>query len=436
MLRTHYTKDIRPSIDKQKVIVGGWVRTIRELGKVKFLLLADMYGTCQITVKKGEVSEELLGKLSGFGKEDVILVEGHVKKNDQATGGAEIVPEKFTLLSKSESPLPLDFNVKSGLDKRLDWRTIDLRKPEVNAIFRIESAIVHGMEEWLDKSGYIKTFTPCLMGVTSEGGAEIFPVVYFLKEAYLRQDPQLHRQLVIAGGVDKLYDIGPSWRADPSHTSRHLCEHRGCAVELSFISDEYDIMKVEEQVVISAFKRVEKDCKEELETLGLKLNIPKAPFPIIEFPKVYEILEEMGKKIEYGQEPDREGEMLLYQYVKNKYNHDFFFLNRFPFGIKPFYVMKIDNEPEWARSTDMIYKGTELSSGGQREHRHTKLMQQVKEKNMDIEKVKWFTDSFKFGVPPHGGFCIGIERFVMKMLDLENIKEAVLFPRTPERLVP
>ena len=292
------------------------------------------------------------------------------------------------------------------------------------------------MEEFLNKNGFVKTFTPCLMGATSEGGADVFPVIYFLKEAFLRQDPQLHRQLVIAGGIDKLYDIGPSWRADPSHTSRHLCEHRGCAVELAFISDEYDIMRVEEQLIISGLEKVKKECKEELEVLKKEITIPKTPFPIIEFPKVYEILEEMGKKVEYGQEPDREGESLLASYVKTKFKHDFFFMNRFPFGIKPFYVMRVDDEPEWARSTDFIYKGTELSSGGQREHRYNKLMSQVKEKKMSLESVKWFTEFFKYGVPPHGGFCIGIERLVMKMLDLENVKEAVLFPRTPERLIP
>ncbi|MBI4895104.1 MAG: aspartate--tRNA(Asn) ligase [Candidatus Aenigmarchaeota archaeon] len=435
MLRTHYTKDITPKTDKEKVIVGGWVRTIRELGSLKFMLLADMYGSCQITAKKGDVSEEIFSKITSFNKEDVILVEGHVKENKQAPLGAEIVPEKFTLLSKSDTPLPLDFKVKAGLDKRLDWRSLDLRKPEVNAIFRIESMIVQGLEEFLNKNGFVKTFTPCIMGTTSEGGAEVFPVVYFLKEAFLRQDPQLHRQLVIAGGVDKLYDIGPSWRAEPSHTTRHLCEHRGCAVELSFIKDEYDVMKVEEELIKHAFEKVKKDCENELKILGKEIIVPKTPFPVIEFPNVYEILSEMGKKVEYGEEPDREGEMLLAQYIKEKFNHEFFFMNRFPTKVKPFYVMK-SNEPEWARSTDMIYRGTELSSGGQREHRHTQLMKQVKEKQLSPESVRWFTDHFKYGVPPHGGFCIGIERIVMKLLELENVREAVLFPRTPERLVP
>ena len=436
MLRTHYTKDIISNIDKERVIVGGWVRSLRELGSVKFLLLADMYGSCQITAKKGEVSDEIFGKISGFNKEDVIIVEGHVKQNKQSPRGAEIVPEKFTLLSKSEAPLPLDFKVKAGIDKRLDWRPLDLRKPDVNAIFRIESALVQGFEEYFNKNKFVKTFTPSILGSSSEGGAEIFPVIYFLKEAFLRQDPQLHRQLTIAGGFDKIYEIGPSWRADPSHTSRHLCEHRNCVAEMSFIKDEYDVMKVEEELITHTIEKIKKECEEELAVLQKEISVPKLPFPVLEFPKIYEILEEMGKPVPYGEESDREGEMLLGQYVKQKYKHEFFFINRFPFKVKPFYVMRVDSEPEWARSIDLIYKGTELSSGGQREHRHTQIIKQAKEKGMALENLKWFIDHFKYGVPPHGGFSIGIERIVMKLLELENIKEAVLFPRTPERLVP
>ncbi|MFH0836848.1 MAG: aspartate--tRNA(Asn) ligase [Candidatus Aenigmatarchaeota archaeon] len=436
MLRTHYTKDIGPDLDGQKVTIAGWVRTVREMGSLKFVILADMHGECQIIAKKGNVPEEVMARIDSFGKEDVITVDARVKRNEKTARGAELVPEKITILSKAASPLPLDFKVKAGIDKRLDWRSLDLRKPEVMAIFKIESVIVHGIENWMSKNGFVKCFTPCIMGATSEGGADVFPVIYFMKEAFLRQDPQLHRQLVIAGGIDKMYEIGSNWRADPSHTSRHLCEHRGCAVEIGFINDEFDVMKLEETLVAAGFEAVQKHCKAELDILEKTIDIPKLPFPVLEFPKIYEILAEMGKHVEYGDDIDREAELLLGEYVKNKYKHDFFFLNKFPFSKKPFYVMRYEDEPEWARSTDMIYRGTELSSGGQREHRYDRLLKQLKEKKMAPESVSWFTDHFKYGVPPHGGFCIGIERIVMKMLGLDNIKETVLFPRTPERLVP
>jgi len=253
---------------------------------------------------------------------------------------------------------------------------------------------------------------------------------------FLRQDPQLHRQLTIAGGIEKIYDIGPSWRAEKSHTVRHLCEHRTCAVELAFIDSEQDTMRVEEQVITSAFKKVNEDCKKELEELEVTLKVPKSPFPELRFPEVYEILKKKGKKIEQGEELDLEAERLLWQYIQEKYpGAEFYFLNKFPFKKKPFYVRKEDNS-EQARSVDLYYKGIEMSSGGQRENRYKELMENIKEKKLNPKSVEWFTQFFKYGVPPHGGFALGIERITMVLLGLENIREAVLFPRDTERVAP
>jgi aspartyl-tRNA synthetase len=320
------------------------------------------------------------------------------------------------------------------LNKRLDWRSIDLRVPQNQAIFKIESKLIEGAYEYGMKNGFINIYTPSLMGVVAESGSEMFNVDYFGKKAFLRQDPQLHRQLTIAGGFEKIFEVGPSWRAELSHTIRHLCEHRTIAFEKAYITDERDTMRLEEQVIISALKKVKEDCKGELELLQKEVNIPKAPFPELSYPKIYDILEGLGKKIEYGKDHDWESEQLLAKYVKEKYNSEFFFINRFPFGVKPFYVMRVDEEPMWARSVDMIYKGMEMSSGGQRENRYDKLMENVKEKGM--KNVEWFTNVFKYGVPPHGGFSIGIERLTMQLLDVENVRETTLYPRDPERLVP
>jgi aspartyl-tRNA synthetase len=311
-----------------------------------------------------------------------------------------------------------------------------LRRSENLAIFRIQAKVVEGMTEYLKKEGFLQVFTPCLLGGTSEGGADVFQVMYFNKQAYLRQDPQLHRELLILGGFDKIFDIGPSWRAELSHTPRHLCEHRGMAIELGFIKNEGDTEKVEEEMIVYVLKRVKRDCKEELELLRKKINIPKLPFPELKFPKIYEILEEFGKKISFGEDYDKESEELLAKYVKEKYQSDLFFVNRFPFKAKPFYVMRVDDEPEWARSVDLIFKGMEQSSGGQREHRYEKIIQQLREKKINVESMGWFTEHFKYGAPPMGGFCLGLERFTMQLLDIKNIKEVVLFPRTPERILP
>lgn len=432
--RTHYTSEITSG----EVTLSGWVSTIRDLGNVKFLILRDVRGIAQITMKRGIVDEALLKVADHLNQEDVISVRGMVVERKNAPRGREIIPSKIEILNKAEVLLPMDISgkIESNLDTRLDWRVLDLRRPEAIAIFKIQAKMVEGMEEYLRKEGYLQVFTPCLMGAASESGAEVFPVVYFEREAFLRQDPQLHRQLLIAAGFDKVFDLGPNWRAEPSHTPRHICEHRACAVEFGFMNDESDMMRVEESLIVAVLRKVGEECKEELELLGKEILVPKTPFPELRFPKVYEILVELGKKIEFGEDYDRESEVLLWKYVKEKYGSDFFFVNRFPFKIKPFYVMNVDEDPSWARSVDLIYKGLELSSGGQREHRYEKIISQIREKGMNVETMEWFTKFFKYGVPPHGGFCLGVERFTMQLLDIGNIREATLFPRAPERLLP
>src|SRR3989344_5022125 len=434
-----YTKDVKPELDGKEVAVAGWLRNFRDSGKIKFLQLADITGTVQIIVKEGAVSEKVFKSTKGLNREDVLSVKGKVVKNETAPGKREIVPSEITVINKSESQLPLEIIAKktpAELPTRLDNRPLDLRKPEVQAIFKIESAFLKGLQDYLAKNNYMQIFTPCLMGGASEGGSEVFRVPYFNTVAFLRQDPQLHRQLALLGGLDKIFDLGPNWRAEGSHTSFHLCEHRGCAVELSFIEDEKDVMRAQEELVRSALQTVAKECKTELEVLGKEITVPKTPFPELKFPELYDTLKELGFKIKKNEDLNREMEEALGKYVMEKHKSEFFFVNRFPFAIKPFYVMRVDETPEYARSVDMVFKGMELSSGGQREHRYDKLMQNLKEKKMNANDVEWFTKFFRYGAPTHGGFCIGIERFIMKLLDLQNVREAVLFPRDPERLLP
>jgi len=333
--------------------------------------------------------------------------------------------------------LPLEVTEKTQAmqQQRLDFRVIDLRKPRNHAIFVIQSKLIEGMVEYLNASDFIQVFTPCILGSASESGADVFNIDYYGKKAFLRQDPQLHRQLTIASGFEKIYDLGPSWRAEKSHTTKHLCEHRAMAVEIGFINDELDVIRLEENLIIAALKKVNKECKEQLKFFDVKLKVPESPFPELRFPKIYHILERQNKNI-YGQDLDAEAEKILYDYVKKKYNSEFYFFNRFPFSIKPFYVMRVDDNKEWARSIDLSYRGVELSSGGQREHRYDVLISQIKEKGLKPENLEWFTKFFKFGVCPHGGFALGIERLTKQVLNLDNIRDAVLFARDPERLLP
>jgi len=436
--RTHYSKEVNPEMDNHEVIVMGWIRELRDIGKLKFIKLSDREGFIQIIAKEN-IPVELMKKIESLGREDVIAVKGTVKANKEAPNGVEITPIEIKVLNISEKPLPLEIETRKTpalLDTRLDQRTLDLRKPENQAIFKIQSKLVEAMRNFLIKNRFVEVFTPCLMGASSEGGADVFAVPYFDKEAFLRQDPQLHRELLLIAGFDKIFDLGPNWRAEPSHTTYHLCEHRGLAPEIAFIKDETDTMRLEEQVIVASLKFVQENCKNELNILNMKIEIPKTSFPELRFPEIYDILKELNFKIKTGEDLNRKAEDALWKYVKEKYNNDFYFVNRFPFALKPFYVMRFDDNPKYARSVDLIYKGLEMSSGGQREHRYENLIKNIKEKKLDVKSFKWFTDSFSYGAPPMGGFCLGIERFIMKLLDLSNVREAVLFARSPERLLP
>ncbi|MCK5625885.1 aspartate--tRNA(Asn) ligase, partial [Candidatus Bathyarchaeota archaeon] len=248
--RTHYTDEVKTG----EVVISGWVKKVRDLGRVKFIILRDCKGIVQITFKRGIVTDSLFEIIEGLGQEDVISVRGNVVKRENTPQGVEVIPSEVDIVDKAIRPLPMDISskIESNLDVRLDWRVLDLRKPETAAIFKIQAKIVEAIMKFLSEKEFLQVFTPCLMGTASESGAEVFPVVYFEKNAFLRQDPQLHRQLLIAAGFDKIYDLGPNWRAEPSHTPRHLCEYRACAVEFAFMVNESDIMRVEEDLIIAA----------------------------------------------------------------------------------------------------------------------------------------------------------------------------------------
>lgn len=422
----------------KNVVIAGWVENVKELPNLRFVIMRDRTGLAQITLSKRESPQELLTLTEKLNLQDVISVEGSVPEKQIAKIGPEVKPSSIKVLNRSETPLPIDITGASDtqLDVRLDWRVLDLRNPRNLAMIRIEAKFMEAAEEFLRRNGVIQVNTPAILGGASEGGSEVFKLDYFGSPAFLRQDPQLHRQLAIAGGLDRIYDLGPSWRAEMSHTPRHLCEHHTFAVELGFISDELDTERFEEELVAHTLGALKESAKADLELLGIVVEKPSTPFPEIRYPEVYDVLKEYGKIVPFGEEADREGEAILAKHVKEKTKSDFFFMNRFPFAVKPFYVMRVDEDPRWARSVDLVYRGMELSSGGQREHRHSKLMEQVKVKGMDESQIAWFTDNFKYGVPPHGGFALGVERTIMQMLGVENIREVCLFPRTPERLRP
>lgn len=422
----------------KKVQLAGWVHDVRLLGGISFVLLRNSRGIVQVAAPKKEVSNSITETIAGLHQEDVVTIEGMVKESKAARLGFEVVPSSIEVLSKAAVPLPLDPRgvTPASLDTRLEWRSLELRRPEAAAVFKIENAVVQGFEDYLRGEGFIRAFTPSIIGGISEGGSEVFKIDFYGKPAFLRQDPQLHRQLTIAGGFDRIYDLGTNWRAEVSHTPRHISEHRTIAPEMSFISDERDTMRVQEQMVVAGIRRVIKDCGQELQTLKVELEEPHTPFPELAFPEVYETLKALGKELPRNQDIDEVSQRALAEKVKKDNGSDFFYLNRFPSGAKPFYVMHVDDDQEFARSVDLVYKGLELSSGGQREHRHDRIVSQIKEKGFSAEGLSWFTEPFRYGVPPHGGYSFGIERFVSYLLGMSNIREAVLFPRDPDTLQP
>jgi aspartyl-tRNA synthetase len=437
MIQSHRIKDVKREMEGEDVSLCGHVSKIRDIGGVKFLILRDSTGEIQVTAKEGR-DEESFYKMEDLQREDCISVKGTVIEEEKASGGREVIPSSIEVLSESSSPLPLDTqgDVGLGLDTQMDWRPLDLRREEVQSVFRVQESLIDGMLEELKEREFRRIFTPSIIGTAAEGGSEVFPVHYYDREAFLRQDPQLHRELAIGGDFERVFELGPSWRAEKSNTSRHLCEHRGLSVERAYIEDERDIMSLQEEMIISGLKKVESECQEQLETLGVEVEVPDGSFPVLEFPEIYDILEEKGIQYEYGKEPSKEGEEALYEYVKEEYGSQFFFINKFPFEDKGiFYIMKSEDS-QWARSVDLVYGGLEISTGGQREHRYSKIMEQVEELGMEKEGVEWYTKYLQYGVPPHGGFTIGIERLTMELLQLSNIREGALFPRAPDRLEP
>lgn len=422
----------------QSIRIAGWVHDVRLLGGINFVLLRNREGIVQLATPKKSVTKEAFDAVLSLHPEDVILCVGMIKESKVARNGFEIIPDSITVLSPSATPLPLDPRgvTEANLDTRFEWRTLDLRRPETTAVFKVEAALIYGMESYLREQGFMQVFTPSILGGISEGGSEVFKIDFYGRPAFLRQDPQLHRQLAMVGGLGRVYDLGANWRAEQSHTPRHMSEHRTIAPEMSFVTDERDTMRVEEGLIVAGIRSVIKTCATELELLKVSLEEPKTPFPELAFPEIYGTLEGLGHKLPEDQDLDRESEKLLSEYVKKEFGSDFFFVNRFPSKVKPFYVMHVDDDPRYARSVDMMYKGLELSSGGQREHRYPRIIEQIREKGMDGEALKWFTEPFRYGAPPHGGFSLGIERFTAQMLNIGSIKEAALFPRDPERLQP
>jgi len=414
-----------------KTIVKGWVDSIRELGGLKFFIVRNRHGTTQIVAKKGVVKDELFDLVGGLHREDCVIVSGELKDSKQAPGGKELVPESVEIVNRAIPPLPIEPG-ESNKDKRLDYRYMDLRDPKVLAIFKVRGEVLRLVREYFTKEGFFEVNTPFIQAAGAEGGAELFPIIYYGKEAFLKQSPQLYKQMLMASGLDKIWEIGPSWRAEKSHTRKHVSEITMIDTEMAWIESEEDVMKVVEKLLHCILSGVQKNCKEQLDLLGVKVKVPELPFPRLHYDDVLKMLEKEGVKIPWGSdfgdaEEKRIGEILA------KKGIELYFFTKYPSQIKPFYIMM---DGKYSRGIDLDFKGMEICSGGQREHRHDELVKVMKSKGLDPHKFEFYLNAFRTGMPVHGGVGIGLDRIVQQILNLPDIKEVVLFPRTTERLVP
>lgn len=438
MFRTHYSNQITPELNGQKIRVAGWIYEVKDLGGIKFVWIRDREGIIQITAPKKKVSEEIFKLIPKLNSEDVVTAEGIVNFTPKARLGFEIIPEKIIVLNRSGSPLPLDptGKVKAELDTRLDNRFIDLRKPEIMAIFRIRSSVFKAVRDFFHQEGFIEIHTPKIIATATEGGTELFSMKYFEKDAFLAQSPQLYKQIMMASGLDKVFEVAPIFRAEEHNTTRHLNEAWSVDAEIAFIEHEDEVMQVLERLVAYTIGYVKEHNEKELKLLNFELEEPRLPFRRITYTKALEILKDLGKDIPWGEDIDTEGEKILGQYIKETYDEDLYFLTQYPSEAKPFYIMRYDDRPEICRAFDLEYRGIEITSGGQREHRYEILKAQIAEKGLNPESFDFYLKAFRYGMPPHGGFGLGAERLTKQMLNLQNIREVILFPRDRKRLTP
>ncbi len=430
-LKRSYSHELKTG---QTVLVQGWVWSIRDLGGVKFFILRDREGVVQITAKKGEVPDSLLAKITTLGREDCVSVIGQVRAAKEAPGGREIKPIAIDIMSKAAVPLPIETTDKivTGLEKRFEYRFLDMRNPKIAAIFKIRDRVMLAMRNFFKSQGFVEIHTPVIQAAGAEGGATLFPLIYYEKEAFLRQSPQLYKQIMMASSLDRVYEIGPAFRAEAFHTRRHVSEFVSVDAELAWINSEEDVLRIVEGLVAATIRDVKKECKCELEILNQKIKVPELPFKRLTYDNVLKILAKQGMKVNWGEDLGDAQEKILGEVLAKK-GIEWYFITKYPANIKPFYIMM---DGKLSRGFDCDYKGMEIASGGQREHRYDQLIAVMKQKGLDPEKFRFYLNAFQYGMPPHGGFGLGADRFVQQIAGLENIKEVILFPRTPEKLIP
>lgn len=428
-----YIKDVKPG---ERAMIAGWVKTIRKQKTMIFVILRDVTGSIQVSLSR-ELQKELVEQVLSITRESVVRFYGTIIKAPGAhLGGIEMIPDKMEIESVAED---IPISEDSGKDLKMDYRWIELRDEKERLIFTIRSFVEYKMREFFMSKGFIEIHTPKITSQCSEGGADVFKVDYYSQKAYLTQSPQFYKQMAMAAGFDKVFEIGPYYRAEKSFTARHAAEAVCIDFEVSHVTSHHELMDIEEEWILYVLKEVKKQYGKIIkDVFGKEVLIPEGRIPRIKLAEVFEIFEkEYGIKTDEADRLDLspDQEKLICDYAKDKLKSELVFITDYPAESRAFYSKKIDGTFD-SMSFDMLYRGWEMNSGAVREHRYEVLKSQIEEHGIDSSKMADYLEFFRYGVPSHGGIGLGIARFVSKLLDLPSIKESILLFRGPSRMKP
>jgi nondiscriminating aspartyl-tRNA synthetase len=422
----------------ETVRVRGWVNAVRDQKRMQFVVLRDETGLAQVVLEKSDPPSALNAAISELADESAVTLIGEVVADERVRlGGVEIRLQDLEVDALAEPELPV--TAESALDKRMDWRYLDLRRADRRLIFAVQSTVEHAMREHWRAEGFFELHTPKLMGSASESGAELFKVEYFERTAYLAQSPQFYKQMAMAAGFGKVFEIGPVFRANPSFTSRHDTEFTSVDVEIAWIDSHEDVMAFEEAWLAHVFAVVAAEHGDAIrETFGVEVVVPSLPFPRLTMEQAKRLLPEHGHEHVPGPEDDLDpaSERALCALVKEREGHEFVFVTDYPRAVRPFYHMRYADRPQLTKSFDLLWRGIEITTGAQREHRLPTLLAQAADKRVETEPIQYYLDFFRYGAPPHGGFGFGLTRLLMQMLGQDNVREVSFLYRGPNRLEP
>ena len=421
----------------RRVRIRGWVQSLRDQKRTQFVIVRDETGLAQVVLAKEDPPSELNGRVSALTEKSAVTITGTVVADERVKlAGLEVRLEEIEIDSLAEPKLPIAPD--SSLDKRMDWRYLDLRRPDRRLIFEVQSTVEHAMREFWRKDGFIELHSPKLMGSASESGAELFKVEYFDRVAYLAQSPQFYKQMAMAAGFGRVFEIGPVFRANPSFTSRHDTEFTSVDVEISWIDSHEDVMAFEERWLAFVLAAVAEVHGEQIErTFHTEPVVPAVPFPRVTLREAKQLLRERGHEPP-GEDGDLDppSERALSAIVAQEHGHEFAFVTDYPTTVRPFYHMRHVEDQGLTKSFDLLWRGIELTTGAQREHRYEQLVAQARDKRVETGPIQYYLDFFRFGAPPHGGFGFGLTRLLMQLLGQDNVREVTFLYRGPHRLTP